>query len=64
MKRNTGQVSKKVWFYKLGLGGMDWVNENKWEIRTLKRIMKDLKHENVRIQYSLASRTHREPECF
>ena len=47
MKQKSGQVSDKVWFYRLGLGDQNWVNEKKWEIKTLKQIRQDLKHENV-----------------
>ena len=47
MRKKTGQVSAKVWYYNIGLGDKDWVNEQRWEIRTLHRIRKDLKHENV-----------------
>ena len=47
MNRQTGRVSEKIWFYNLGLGAEDYVDERKWEIRTLDRIMRDLNHENV-----------------
>lgn len=49
MKKKTGQVSTKVWFYNIGLGDKDFDNEKKWEIRTLQTIRKNLKHENTTI---------------
>lgn len=49
IKKKTGQVSAKVWYYNIGLGDKDWDNEKKWEIRTLQTIRKDLKHENTTI---------------
>ena len=48
MNRRSGKVSDKVWFYNIGLGGQNGKDERNWEIRTLKQIMKDLKHEHVR----------------
>ena len=50
MNRQSGRVSEKIWFYNVGLGAEDYVDERKWEIRTLDRIMRDLKHENVCIK--------------
>ena len=47
MKRQSGRVAERIWFYNLGLGAEDYVDGRKWEIRTLDRIMRDLKHENV-----------------
>lgn len=46
MKRETGKVSDKVWFYKVGISDKDWVNDKQWEMKTLATIRRDLKHEN------------------
>lgn len=46
MKRKTGKYKDKIWFYQIGIDDKDWVNGQKWEMKTLKSIRKYLGHEN------------------
>ena len=41
------QHSEHVWFYKLGLGGKNEVNNKKWKMETFGTILKRFGHENV-----------------
>ena len=42
------QHSERVWFYKLGLGGKNEVNEKGWKMETFGTMLKRFEHENVR----------------
>ena len=52
MKKPTGKVSEKIWFYQWGLGGKNEVNSKNWQIKTLDAIRKELGHTDVSILYN------------
>ena len=54
IKRKTGQVSSKIWFYSIGLGDTNKTDKRGWKILPLEMIKKELGHTQVRITYWLS----------
>lgn len=51
MNTNTHQRSPNVYFYKIGIGGVNIVNKQGWIIRTFGTILKHFKHQDKIIDY-------------
>ena len=49
MNKENHQHSEKVWFYNVGIAGKDYMNDRKWDLRTLASIMEMLGHKNKKI---------------
>ena len=50
--------SEKVYFYQIGLGSSNSVNEDGWKLATLKSIRKKLKHTEVSILNGMKEKLH------